>query len=73
MVHQLGIPTIFFSMSSPDTNWVPLLKCLGLLWIKKFTQMNVSQMKCLFTKIANWLQHILQYAVDTSKFVLRNT
>ena len=31
MVHQVGIPTIFFSMSSADTNWVPLLKCLGLL------------------------------------------
>ena len=31
MVCQLGIPTIFFSMSSADTSWVPLLKCIGLL------------------------------------------
>ena len=31
MVCQQGIPTIFFSLSSADTNWVPLLKGLGLL------------------------------------------
>ena len=31
MVHQLGIPTILFSMSSADIDWLPLLGCLGLL------------------------------------------
>ena len=31
MLCQLGIPTIFFSVTSADTNWLPLLKCLGLL------------------------------------------
>ena len=31
MVRQLGLPTIFISLSSADTNWIPLLKCLGLL------------------------------------------
>ena len=31
MVRQLGIPTIFFSLSAADCNWVSLLKCLGKL------------------------------------------
>ena len=31
MVRQLGIPTIFFSLSAADTAWVPLLQTLGLL------------------------------------------
>ena len=31
MVHQLGNPTIFISLSSADTSWVPLQQALGLL------------------------------------------
>ena len=31
MVHQLGNPTIFISLSSADTSWVPLRQALGLL------------------------------------------
>ena len=30
MVHQLGNPAIFISLSSADTSWVPLQQCLGL-------------------------------------------
>ena len=29
MVPQLGIPTLFFSLSSADTGWIPLLRCIG--------------------------------------------
>ena len=31
MVRQLGNPTIFISLSSADTSWVPLQQALGLL------------------------------------------
>ena len=31
MVCQLGNPTIFISLSSADTSWVPLQQALGLL------------------------------------------
>ena len=29
MVRQLGIPTLFFSLSSADTGWISLLQCIG--------------------------------------------
>ena len=31
MIRQLGIPTLFISLSAADTQWIPLLKCLGKL------------------------------------------
>ena len=31
MVRQLGIPSVFFSLSAADISWMPLLKTLGLL------------------------------------------
>ena len=31
MVRPLGNPTIFISLSSADTSWVPLQQALGLL------------------------------------------
>ena len=73
MVCQLGISTIFFSMSSADTNWVPLLKCLGLLVDKEVYSDEYITNEMSLTKNANWLQHILQYAVDTITIMLRNT
>ena len=47
MVCQLGIPTIFFSMSSADTNWVPLLKCLGL-----FVDKEVYSDECITNEMS---------------------
>ena len=35
MVRQLGYPTMFFSLSSADTKWPELIKCLGKLVEKK--------------------------------------
>ena len=29
MVRLLGIPTLFFSLSSADTGWISLLQCIG--------------------------------------------
>ena len=73
MLPELGIPTIFFSISSADTNRLPLLKCLGLLEDKEVYSDEYITNEMSLTKNANWLQHILQYAVDTSTIMLRNT
>ena len=35
MVRQLGMPTLFFSLSSADTSWPALLRTLGVLVDKK--------------------------------------
>ena len=72
MVCQLGTPTIFL-LSSADTNWVPLLKCSGLLVDKEVYSDECITNEMSFDKNANWLQHILQCAVDTSTIMLRNT
>ena len=29
MVRQLGLPTLFYSLSSADTGWISLLQCIG--------------------------------------------
>ena len=45
MVHQLGIPTIFFSLSATDTRWSNLLISLGkLLDNITYTQCDIDKM-----------------------------
>ena len=45
MVHQLGIPTIFFSLSAADTKWTNLLISLGkLLHNVTYTESDIESM-----------------------------
>ena len=45
MVHQLGIPTIFFSLSAADTRWSNLLISIGkLLDNITYTQCDIDKM-----------------------------
>ena len=45
MVCQLGIPTIFYSLSAADTKWVNLLMSLGkLLDDKTYTKVDIEKM-----------------------------
>ena len=70
MVQQLGIPTLFFSLSSADTNWSNLLVPLGkLLHDKSFTETDLDQMnreeKCTLvslhpTACARYFNHHVQ-------------
>ena len=45
MIHQLGIPTIFFSLSAADTKWTNLLISLGkLLHNVTYTESDIESM-----------------------------
>ena len=43
MIHQLGIPTIFISLSAADTKWRQLLQSIYLLTKKK--QITIEQLE----------------------------
>ena len=46
MVRQLGIPTLFLSLSAADTKWDNLLICLGKLLIdKNFSQVDLDKLE----------------------------
>ena len=50
MVHQLGNPTIFISLSSADTSWVPLQQAVGLLLDEVIYRENFIKEEMSFEK-----------------------
>ena len=65
MVHQLGLPTLFYSLSTADTHWALLIQCLGRIVNKKLMIRNTLQKRCQQKISGNWLLVIQQYVVDT--------
>ena len=72
MVHQLGLPTLFYSLSAADKYWTPLIQCLGGIVDKKAYDENTLQKRCQQRISGKWLLVIQQYVVDTLTTEFRN-
>ena len=73
MVRQLGIPTLFFSLSSADTGWISLLQCIGKVVDKVTYSDDVIKNEMSFEKKVNWFHHIQLLVVDIFDIVYNNS
>ena len=71
MIQQLGIPTLFISLSAADTKWVELLRSIYISIHKKKKQMQ-NLTVCLGAINANLYPKIQQHVHDTSTTKSKN-
>ena len=73
MVRQLGIPTLFFSLSSADTGWIPLLQCIGKVVDNVTYTDEFIKNEMTFEKNVNLFHHIQLLVVDISDIMYNNS